>query len=344
MKFSFKHHVLNFKNPSGTSRGVMTEKHCWIIQLWNEQTPEIIGQGECSIIEGLSPDFVAIENYEQQIRNAFLQWELNNFYADFSFLNELPSIKFGFETAFLDLKNGGKGIVFNNDFTKGMRKLPINGLIWMGTPEFMLQQIDEKLKAGFTTLKMKVGAIDFEAEYAILKEIRSNYSKEEITLRVDANGAFKPNEVLTYLKRLAALDIHSIEQPIKAGQIQEMAELCKLTPLAIALDEELIGVNSFEQKNELLEKIKPQYIILKPSLHGGISGTQEWIEIAEKYAIPWWITSALESNIGLKAICQLTAEYQNELPQGLGTGSLYHNNFETDLKVANGLIFTNPNF
>ena len=239
----------------------------------------------------------------------------------------------------MDMKNGGKRIYFDNDFTTGKRQLPINGLVWMGDKNFMREQIEQKLEEGFTTIKMKIGAIDFETEIKLLESIRNRYDKDQITLRVDANGAFSPEEAMQKLTELAQLDIHSIEQPIKQGQWSKMRELCAQTPLDIALDEELIGVNERTKKIELLDTIKPQYIILKPSLHGGISGTQEWIELAEERNIPWWITSALESNIGLDAICQLTAEYQNGLPQGLGTGSLYTNNLTSNLVVSDGYIF-----
>ena len=331
MKARYTKKTFDFKRPSGTSRGILTEKHAWFIELWNENNPEIIGVGECSIIPGLSPDFNSFEEYEEH-----LDLLMNDLSID---LTNWPSIKFGFETALLDLENGGKGIIFDNDFTHRESQIPINGLIWMGTESFMIEQIEEKLKVGFSTIKMKIGAIDFETEIKLLKSIRNRFDSTEITLRVDANGAFTPKNAVSKLKKLAELDIHSIEQPIKQGQIEEMAQLCAMTPLDIALDEELIGINDLPTKIALLKSIKPQYIILKPSLHGGISGTKEWINIAENQGIPWWITSALESNIGLNAICQLTAEYNNVLPQGLGTGSLYINNIASDLVVKNGFIF-----
>ena len=286
---------------------------------------------ECSIIPGLSPDFESFKQYEEKLSQV-----CENIHQD---LNNFPSIKFGIESALLDLKNGGKQIYFTNDFSLGNKQIDINGLVWMGDVSFMQAQVKEKLSQGFTTIKMKIGAIDFDNEISILKGIRTNHSVEEITLRVDANGAFTKDDALNKLNRLNELGIHSIEQPIKAGQWDLMAKLCKTTPIPIALDEELIGVNDLSQKIELLEKITPQYIILKPSLHGGISGTREWIELAETRSIPWWITSALESNVGLKTICELCAEYDNPLPQGLGTGSLYTNNIKSDLHVSNGRIF-----
>lgn len=340
MTTNVSHLELHFKRPAGTSRGVMQIKNSWIIKL---TANNVEGIGEISVIEGLSPDYIDKVTFESRINEVCSRLEASegNIARGFAIaatLNDFPSIKFGLETALLDLQNGGKGIIFNNDFTKGIRKLPINGLVWMGDESFMKDQIAEKLADGYTTIKMKVGAIDIQTELSILASIRKQYSANEITLRVDANGAFSPTQAPELLKKLADLEIHSIEQPIKAGQWEVMAELCHSTPTPIALDEELIGINDIHQKITLLETIQPQYIILKPSLHGGISGTKEWIELAEQKNIPWWMTSALESNIGLAAICQLTAEYQNNLPQGLGTGSLYTNNIESDLIIENGFI------
>lgn len=327
----FHNKTFHFKRPSGTSRGVLTEKHAWFIEVWESSNSKIVGVGECSIIPGLSPDFQDLDTYEAKVAAVCADLSLN--------LNAFPSIKFGVETALLDLQNGGKGIIFENDFSRRRQALPINGLIWMGEPDFMHEQIEQKLTDGFTTIKLKIGAIDFASELELLRSIRKRYSSDEITLRVDANGAFSPSEALGKLNQLAELGIHSIEQPIRQGQLESMKSLCATTPVPIALDEELIGINAKAAKIELLECIQPQFIILKPSLHGGIEGTREWIELAETRQIPWWITSALESNIGLNAICQLTAEYQNQLPQGLGTGSLYSDNIPSDLRVENGTIF-----
>ena len=331
IKAKFHKRTFHFKRPSGTSRGVLTEKHAWFIEVWEEKEPSIIGIGECSIIPGLSPDFVAFESYEEKLSEV-----CDDLSTD---LQEWPSILFGVECALLDLKNGGRGSYFENAFSRGEQKIPINGLIWMGSEEFMQTQVEEKIAAGFSVIKMKIGAIDFETEFKILKSIREKFSKEQLTLRVDANGAFSPEEAMTKLRRLAELDIHSIEQPIKKGQYIVMNQLCTYSPLDIALDEELIGINSTASKIELLDSIKPPFIILKPSLHGGISGCKEWIQLAEERNIAWWITSALESNVGLNAICQFVGEYKNDLPQGLGTGSLYTDNIESDLVVENGMIF-----
>jgi o-succinylbenzoate synthase len=334
LQAKYEQRTFHFKRPSGTSRGILTEKYAWFISIWNPENPEIIGRGECSVIPGLSPDFISLESktdYENKLDQV-----CENLTID---LDNWPSIKFGVETALLDLENGGNGTYFDNAFTSGQKQIPINGLVWMGDPQFMQDQIEEKIEAGFSTIKMKIGAIDFDSEIKLLEGIRTKYSREEITLRVDANGAFTPEDALDKLKRLSELAIHSIEQPIKAGQWIQMAALCSSTPLPIALDEELIGINHLSEKVDLIQTIQPQYIILKPSLHGGLSGTREWIEIAESNNIPWWITSALESNVGLKAICQFTAEFDNDLPQGLGTGSLYIDNIESDLRVEKGQIF-----
>ena len=328
MKARYYKKTFHFKRPSGTSRGILTEKHAWFIEIWDESSPDTIGRGECSIIPGLSPDFESFEKYEAQLEDLCEDLNLD--------LTEWPSLKFGLECALLDFENGGKNIIFDNEFTRGEKSILINGLVWMGDRDFMLEQIHKKIEAGFSTIKMKIGAIDFGSELELLKIIRD--FSESLTLRVDANGAFAPSDALAKLNALADLRIHSIEQPIKAGQWESMRELCSLTPLDIALDEELIGINNSQKKTELLETIKPQFIILKPSLLGGISGTKEWISLAEERKIPWWMTSALESNIGLNAICQLTAEYRNDLPQGLGTGSLYTDNIPSNLLVQNGSI------
>lgn len=323
--------TLLFKAPSGTSRGILTTKDSWILDLWHKNTPKVVGKGEASIIKTLSPDWD--ENYEKMLTR--VADDINYYANNLSALSAFPSIQFAIETALKDLENGGNYTIFQPNIDK----IPINGLVWMGTKDFMLQQVKDKIDAGFSTIKLKIGAIDFEAELAILKYIRAHYSAQEITLRVDANGAFEPAEALQKLEKLAEFDIHSIEQPIKAMQWDEMAELCEKTPLPIALDEELIGIVGEKEKRDLLEKIKPQFIILKPSLVGGIKGTDEWIAIAESLNIAWWITSALESNIGLNAIAQYTATKSNLLPQGLGTGGLYTNNIEPFLMVKDGYLW-----
>lgn len=333
IKASYKPYVLNFKQASGTSRGILKTKETWFLFL-NENGKT--GIGECAVFRGLSADDTP--NYENQ-----LKWLCENIHLG---LNELlkaleayPSIQFGLETAFASLKSHDVFELFPSKFTQNEAPIAINGLIWMGSEAFMKQQIEEKLKAGFSCIKMKIGAIDFQKEIDLLKAIRKDFSAKDIELRVDANGAFSASEALEKLKRLADLELHSIEQPIKQGQIDVMAQLCEQTPLPIALDEELIGVFHVTNKEKLLQTIKPQYIILKPSLVGGFKGSDAWIDIAEKNNIGWWITSALESNIGLNAIAQYTYKKQSKMPQGLGTGGLFTNNIEAPLHVENGALF-----
>jgi o-succinylbenzoate synthase len=296
------------------------------------------GVGECGLFRGLSID--DRDDYEEK-----LQWLCDNIDLDEQLLlkelSEFPSIQFGLEQALLSLKSKDKFELFPSKFSRGEDSIPINGLVWMGSESFMKEQIKEKLQAGFTTIKMKIGAIDFKTELELLKSIRKEFSKNEIELRVDANGAFDPKIALEKLKRLSEYEIHSIEQPIKKGQWQEMARLCEDTPLPIALDEELIGIFDVTKKEELLLTVSPQFIILKPSLVGGISGSNEWISLSNKHNIDWWITSALESNIGLNAIAQYTYSLGVSLPQGLGTGSLFTNNMESPLEVKNGSLLYN---
>lgn len=339
LKARFEKKTFTFKKPSGTSRGILTEKHAWFIELWDPASETIIGVGECSIIPGLSPDFQNESDYE-----AVLQKVVNNpshYRKNLHELETYPSIYFGFEMALLDLKNGGKRMFFDTPFTHGKKRLPINGLVWMGDISFMQSQIDEKIRSGFDCIKIKIGALDFEKEISLIEKIREQYTAKEITIRVDANGAFKPEEALDKLTELSKLDIHSIEQPIKPDQWKTMRMLCEKSPVPIALDEELIGHYSDEQKSKVLNQIKPQYIILKPSLIGGFRGTTKWINLAEQANIGWWITSALESNIGLDAIAQYTSNFDITLPQGLGTGSLYTNNIPSKLHVAGGYIYRN---
>lgn len=333
MKATYKKHILNFKQASGTSRGVLTIKETWFIILQHNSK---IGIGECGLLKGLSIDDVP--EYEQK-----LQWVCKYIHLGFEVLWEqlihFPSIQFGLETAFISLNSSSVFELFSSDFTKGKSGIQINGLVWMGDESFMQKQIKEKIKQEFTCVKMKIGAINFEQELQILKSIRNNYSEKEIELRVDANGAFSPQEALEKLNKLSEYNIHSIEQPIAVNQLEIMAELCIKSPIDIALDEELIGVFSISEKEKLLTQVKPQYIILKPSLIGGFKGTQEWISIAEKLNIGWWITSALESNIGLNAIAQWTYTLNSSLPQGLGTGSLYTNNIKCPLEVTKGHLW-----
>ena len=330
---SYQKYYLQFKRPSGTSRGVLTEKETWFIII-DENGKK--GIGECGLLRGLSID--DREDYEEK-----LQWTCENIHLGkdvlWKSLIEFPSIQFGVEMAFESLAAKNPFELFPSDFTKNQKSIPINGLVWMGDEAYMKQQIEEKIASGFHCIKLKIGAIDFDKELQLLHFIRENFSEEQMEIRVDANGAFNSEYALFKLNQLSGFKIHSIEQPIAKNQHDMMAELCKISPIPIALDEELIGVFSCQEKEALLQKIKPQYIILKPSFIGGFRGTQEWISLAEKYNIGWWITSALESNIGLNAIAQWTYLQKNPMPQGLGTGALYTNNFDCPLEVSNGQLW-----
>jgi o-succinylbenzoate synthase len=332
MTASYHKYILNFKQPSGTSRGILTQKETWFIVITNNNKR---GIGECGILRGLSID--DRPDFEDK-----LKWVCKNISKGLdNLVNELvefPSIQFGLEIAFLSLQSEDEFVLFPSRFTQGEASININGLIWMGDKQFMKQQIRSKIEAGFSCIKMKIGAIDFKTELELLKSIRDEFSVKDIELRVDANGAFSPSEALEKLQQLSQFNLHSIEQPIKQGQFSDMARLCESTPLPIALDEELIGINTVTKKEELLQTIHPQYIILKPSLIGGFKRSNQWIETAESQNIKWWITSALESNIGLNAIAQWTYTLNNTMPQGLGTGSLFTNNFLSPLKVENATL------
>lgn len=323
MKATIEPYQLIFKKPSGTSRGILKTKETFLLTIEKGNQK---GVGECGLFRGLSYDDVP--EYEQK-----LEWLCQNIDLDkdeiYHELLHFPSIWFGYEQAMLNLSHP-ESIYFPSDFTENKASITINGLIWMGNIEFMKEQIDEKLKLGFHCIKLKIG-VDWASEKKIIEELRAMYPANQLELRVDANGVFTPEEAKGVLQELSDLEIHSIEQPIKAGQIEEMATLCACTPTPIALDEELIGVVDIQAKKELLDKIKPQYIILKPSLVGGFKGSDEWINLAEERKIGWWITSALESNIGLNAIAQYTFTKDSKMPQGLGTGKLFTNNFTSPL-------------
>jgi O-succinylbenzoate synthase len=342
--FTYEPYTLKFLFEAGTSRGVMRERKTYFIYLKNKNG--IMGVGEAAPLDKLSPD--ATPNFEQQIEKFCYDFShrfegnINNLFAN-PILQQLPSLYFALETALLDYKNGGQGRIFDTPFSRGQIALPINGLIWMGNSEFMYQQIAEKLAQGYKCLKLKIGAIDFEEELRILHHIRQKFSAADLTLRVDANGAFSTTEAMDKLNALAKFDLHSIEQPIQPKQHEAMHNLCLHSPIPIAFDEELIGIQNYTDKEKLLTKLKPQYIVLKPTLVGGFAACDSWIEIAEKLQIGWWLTSALESNIGLNAICQYTAhkilgtKFQ-DFPQGLGTGQLYSNNIAMPLLVKSGFI------
>jgi hypothetical protein len=340
-------HELVFKKPAGTSRGVLRVKPSWILKFTLPNGS--IVHTEFPVIPGLSPEYVNHQQYAAKLscflaeaRPSLEHWSGLDFYNEASFLqfvetwNGFPSFIFGLEILLLGLRSQGSPVLWATPFTESIQTIPINGLVWMGALSDMRLQAFEKVAAGFETVKLKIGALDWPEELRLLQELRS--SAPTLTIRVDANGAFTTEQVPGVLDQLAILNVHSIEQPIAAGQSDAMAALCASTPVPIALDEELIGVSGYTKKSELLDQIRPQYIILKPSLHGGFMGVREWISIAEEKGIGWWLTSALESSIGLSAIVQFGACYDLKLPQGFGTGGLYTNNFESYLTIHQGHI------
>ncbi len=336
LQLSYKKHVLDFNRPAGTSRGVLWHKTSYYLTVWDTEDPEIKGIGECSTIKGLSPD--PWNDYEYILREMQQHPEPFDIWLKEG-LKDFPSIRFGLEMALLDLQRGGQRSLFHSDFTRGQKGIPINGLIWMGEAEFMKKQIREKLEAGFRCIKLKIGAIDFEKELELLRMIRREHDEKELELRVDANGAFAPEEALEKLKRLAEFQLHSIEQPIRQKQWEAMAQLCETSPIPIALDEELIGLKTRDEVCRMLEEIRPQYIVLKPSLLGGFSVAKMFIEEAERYGSGWWVTSALEGNIGLNAIAQWVFQLENPMPQGLGTGRLFTNNIPSPLYIDKAQLF-----
>lgn len=334
LEASYKKHRLIFKTPVGTSRGVLETKDSWFLSVWNTEEPEIVGIGECSIIANLSiedPNMI-----ESMLDEVCENIDSFNDYLD-EILLPYPAIRFALETAIYDLSNGGVQVLFESDFTNGVEGIPINGLIWMGDEAYMREQMEQKIMH-YPCLKMKIGAISFEREISVIKWLRETYGYD-FELRLDANGAFSKDEVDERLAELDKYKIHSIEQPIKQGQWHEMAKLCERSPFPIVLDEELIGIHSLDMKRIMLQTIKPHYIIIKPSLVGGFEASEEWISLAKDMNIGWWITSALESNIGLNAIAQWTYTLKTEIPQGLGTGGIFTNNIDSPLYIAGGALW-----
>lgn len=331
----YKPYQLQFTQPVLTSRGQMMVKNGYYLVVSNQHCT---GLGECSFIEGLSID--DLDKYEHTLNLLCQAIQAGNVDEE-KLLTNFPSIRFGYQTAMLDLKNGGNKILFPSQFTTGKKQIAINGLVWMGQQDFMLEQINKKIAGGFSCIKIKVGAIPFAEEIALLQFIRSKFPADVIEIRLDANGAFGPTEVFEKLDALAKFQIHSIEQPIKPKQLMAMQHVCRNSPIPVALDEELIGIPETDM-HELLDTIKPAYIILKPSLLGGLAICDTWIEKAEEKNIKWWATSALESNIGLNAIAQWVAAKNHLMVQGLGTGSLYTNNISSPLYISNGTLGFNP--
>jgi len=333
MDFNWTKRTLTFKQPAGTSRGVMKSRDVWYIALSENG---INGIGECAPLPGLSlDDFNQIESKLDEVCG-----NLGLFIQDLSLLQYFPSIRFGLEMAHLDLKNGGGQTYYDSPFTSSHSPISINGLIWMGDTDFMIPQVEEKLAEGWRCIKIKIGALDFDKECQILRLIRSEFSRDDVELRVDANGAFTENNVKEKLDRLAEFDLYSIEQPIQPGQWDLLSELCQCSSVPIALDEELIPLVEETERIKMLDKANPQYLVLKPSLLGGFYESEKWIQLAEERNINWWITSALESNIGLNAISQWTAKMKPDEFQGLGTGQLFTNNIPSPLKVKSGKLYS----
>jgi len=331
--------TLRFKFRAGTSRGVYTERTVWYLKLTDTERPGQVGWGECAPLPDLSCD--ASPAYAQVLAD-MCQQVTEEGRLDFAALAPYPSILMGLETAFANLQSEGSWAFHTNAFTRGEQGIAINGLVWMGAFDVMAKRIEEKIAQGFRCVKLKIGAIAFEDELTLLRKIRKRFTPADIELRVDANGAFSPAEVRQKLTRLSALDLHSIEQPIRAGQWELMAQLCQESPLPIALDEELIGHHTLTEKQHLLDTIHPQYLVLKPTLHGGFKGSDEWKAEAEKRHIGWWATSALESNIGLNAIAQWCAPLELKRTQGLGTGLLFEENVASPLVIKKDKLWFNP--
>ena len=338
LEIRIEERVLHFKQPAGTSRGVYTERKIWLVEVSDGKT---VGRGECAPLPDLSCD--ARADYGELLRRFCDEVERTGT-IDYEAMRDFPSMLFGLETAMLALQSPDR--LFDTAFSRGEEGIPINGLVWMGNYDEMLARLEQKLKQGFHCVKLKIGAIDFDQELSLVKRIRDRFSFHEVELRLDANGAFPFEEALYKLELLSQYNIHSIEQPIRKGQWAFMAQLCRESPLPIALDEELIGVNSTEQKSQLLNIIKPAYIVLKPSLHGGMAGCREWIETARSHDVGSWITSALESNVGLNAIAQFCSSVYGDhitMPQGLGTGQLFTDNIPMPLEIRNDQLWISRN-
>ncbi|MBN1598998.1 MAG: o-succinylbenzoate synthase [Bacteroidales bacterium] len=339
IKAAIRHKIFNFRQAATTSRGILTQKSVYFILLYEEEKPFTFGIGECSLFPGLSMDDV--DGFEKKLNEivGLINKGLFNFKAP---VHNFPSVNFALETAKKDLDNKGSKVFYQSEFTQGNDSILINGLIWMGTIEKMKEQIENKLNESFTCIKVKIGALDFKSEYELLSNIRKEYNSNELEIRVDANGAFTPFNALEHLKKLSDLDIHSVEQPILPSQLEEMAALCLQSPLPIALDEELIGKFPAENKLKLLQIVKPQYIVIKPGLLGGIQSCEEWIDIANDLNIRWWVTSALETNIGLNVIAQWTYTLKNPVHQGLSTGTLYVDNIDCPLVLSGEKLYYFP--
>ncbi|MCS6973470.1 MAG: o-succinylbenzoate synthase [Cyclobacteriaceae bacterium] len=338
LQFSLFRKTFRFTFDARTSRGKMYDKTSWFIVARQSNDSSVAGIGECGPLPGLSRE--PVHELDELLNSLMRKLNGLNQISDEDIDRLVPpefsAVRLALETALLDLRNGGRRIIFNNSFIQG-KCIPINGLIWMGNVDFMLQQVADKIAQGYTTIKMKIGGLHFEQECEILDYIRRRYYRENPEIRLDANGAFKPDEALDKLNELSRFNIHSIEQPVAPG-LDIMEEICRKSPIPVALDEELIGVVDKQRQKKIIQVLKPAYLILKPSLHGGFQGCTRWIAMAEEYGTGWWITSALESNIGLNAICQFTAQFPVVRPHGLGTGQLFENNFHSPLHTHGGSI------
>ncbi|MBE9517726.1 MAG: o-succinylbenzoate synthase [Bacteroidetes bacterium] len=337
VRASYIVYPLVFIRPAGTSRGILAEKPCIYIRLTSERGET--GIGEVSFIPGLS-----VENQEElEIQVDHICKLISRGEMDpVQHLPALPGVQFALESAVQDMKTGGEQLLYPSEFTEGQNGIPTNGLIWMGTKEFMISQIRDKMKLGFRVLKLKVGSLSFSEELDLLKWIRSEFGTADLEIRLDANGAWTPEDARKKIELLSRYWIHSIEQPIAPGQQEALMQLCLDSAIPVALDEELIGITDSLKRKELLDKVRPSYIILKPGLLGGFSVTAEWIALAEKYKSGWWLTSALESNIGLNAIAQWTWQRGVNRPQGLGTGALYTNNIPSPLQMSGEQLWYRP--
>jgi o-succinylbenzoate synthase len=338
LEYSVEKHILKLHKPAKTSRNVFEAKTHWLVKVWQSQQKDIIGVGEAAPLEFLSPDFQA--DLEVEITKTLNLLQQGHTLESLA-LQGLPAVKFAIESAMLDLATGGKQIYFQSDYLRG-RPIAINGLVWMNDLDAMLEEAFQKVKDGFDCIKFKVGSHDFDAECRFLERFRKQHPASQIQIRLDANGAYLPDEALAQLKTLSRFEIHSIEQPIKKGQFDAMAKLCSDSKIPIALDEELIGVDVYKNGQTLLKEIKPQYLILKPTLLGGFANSNQWIELAEQLNIGWWVTSALEGNIGLNALSQWVGSLNTTMPQGLGTGMLYQNIFPAVSQIYRGKLYYKP--
>lgn len=336
MRLQFAPYILKFKEPAGTSRGVLTEKPTCYMRLFDENNPSRYGVGEAAVFPGLSPEA------DDRFFYKLMELQANVRLGRSTDLSHFPSLQFGFEQCIRDFTGGCNGIYYPSQFVGGIQSIQINGLVWMGNREEMMERMEKKLEEGFSCIKFKIGAIDWKSEIDMIETVRKRYNRDRVEIRVDANGAFDMDHALPRLNHLADLGVHSIEQPIKAGQPLMMQFLCQVSPLPIALDEELIGKFSMEEKARTLDAIHPRYIVIKPTLTGGYSGAEEWIKLAEERNIGWWITSSLESNIGLNALAQWTATLGNKMPQGLGTGALFTNNLDAPIYLEGDKLRYNP--